>query len=50
MSVARLILVTLAVLAVLSVLIVLAFTSALADPSSGSGERFPGRTATTPHP
>ena len=51
MSFPRLIVIALAVVIVLSVSVVFAFSSVLADPTSGSGEgRFPGRTVTSPHP
>ena len=50
-AIARLILIVLVVLAVLWVLVVLAFSSVLADPTSGSGEgRFPGQTVTSTNP
>jgi len=49
LSLSRLVLTTLAALAVVWVLVVLAFGSASADPTSGSGEgKFPGRTETQP--
>lgn len=51
MSLPRLVLTVLAGLVLLWILIVLAFSSVLADPTSGSGEgRFPDRTVTSPNP
>lgn len=50
-SVLRLIAIALGVLAALSVLLVLAFSTVLADPTSGSGEgRSPGATTRNPVP
>lgn len=51
MSSLRLILIALTVVAAVWVFLILAFSSLLADPTSGSGEgRFPGRTVTSTHP
>jgi len=51
LSLSRLVVTALAVLVVLWVVLILAFSSVLADPTSGSGEvRVPGRTVTSPNP
>ena len=51
MSLARLLVIVLAVVALLAVAVILAFSTLLAHPTGDSGEgRFPGRTITGPNP